>query len=165
MNRPFDKLILFFLNGMDNLRWKLIYREYRQKYNVADSFRFNGEGTHLYGAGQINLGANSYIGRNSSIQASRDCSVSIGKNCSISHYFMVYTENLEAQNFSRSHKIKKGSVTIGDRCWIGAYVFVKEGVHIGDNVVIGAHSVVTKDIPNFTVAIGSPAKVVKKIDS
>jgi acetyltransferase-like isoleucine patch superfamily enzyme len=45
---------------------------------------------------------------------------------------------------------------------IGAFTFICEGVHIGNNAVIGAHSVVTKDIPSNAVAVGVPAKVIKK---
>lgn len=55
-------------------------------------------------------------------------------------------------------------VTIGDDCWIGGNVTIMPGVTIGKGCTIGAGSVVTKDIPEFSVAIGSPAKVVKKVD-
>ncbi|MCD7782176.1 MAG: hypothetical protein LUG89_05730 [Methanosphaera sp.] len=53
-------------------------------------------------------------------------------------------------------------ITIGDRCWIGANAIICSGVTIGDNVVIGAESVVTRDIPSNTVAVGSPARVIKE---
>lgn len=53
------------------------------------------------------------------------------------------------------------SVSIGDNSWIGENVVVL-GAKIGRNCVIGANSVVTKDIPDFSVAVGSPAKVIKK---
>ena len=52
-------------------------------------------------------------------------------------------------------------VSIGDNCWLGENVVVL-GVKIGKNCVIGANSVVTKDIPDFSVAVGSPARVIKK---
>ena len=52
-------------------------------------------------------------------------------------------------------------VHIGKNCWLGAGVIVLPGVTIGDNTVIGAGSVVTKDIPDYSVAAGVPAKVVK----
>ncbi|MFD2601213.1 acyltransferase [Flavobacterium suzhouense] len=53
------------------------------------------------------------------------------------------------------------TVVIGDGCWLGENVCVI-GAKIGKNCVIGANSVVTKDIPDYSVAVGSPAKVIKR---
>lgn len=53
-------------------------------------------------------------------------------------------------------------VTIEDNVWIGEFVVVLPGVKIGRGAVIGAMSVVANDIPPFCVAIGSPARVIKK---
>ena len=55
-------------------------------------------------------------------------------------------------------------ITIGDNCWFGANVTVMPGVKIGSGCVIGAGSVVTKDIPDNSLAIGVPARVIKEID-
>ena len=55
-------------------------------------------------------------------------------------------------------------VRIGEGSWLGENVSVC-GASIGKHCVIGANSVVTKDIPDYCVAVGSPAKVVKKYDS
>lgn len=55
-------------------------------------------------------------------------------------------------------------VSIGDNTWIGEGVVIMPGVAIGRGCVIGAHSIVNKSIPDYTVAVGSPAKVVKKFD-
>lgn len=55
-------------------------------------------------------------------------------------------------------------VHIGKNCWIGAGVVIVPGVTIGDDVVIGAGSVVTKDIPSRVVAVGVPCKVLREID-
>lgn len=55
------------------------------------------------------------------------------------------------------------SVNIGRNCWLGAGVIVLPGVTIGDNSVIGAGSVVTKDIPSNVVAVGNPCRVLRKI--
>lgn len=54
-------------------------------------------------------------------------------------------------------------VHIGKNCWLGAGVIVLPGVTIGDNTVIGAGSVVTKDIPANVVAVGNPCKVLREI--
>lgn len=57
---------------------------------------------------------------------------------------------------------KLGKVTIGEDVWLGTNTIVLPGVTIGDGSVVGAGSVVTEDIPNYSVAIGAPAKIVKK---
>lgn len=54
-----------------------------------------------------------------------------------------------------------GPVTIGNDVWIGRRVIIMPGVTIGDGVIIGAGAVVTKDIPNYSLAGGVPAKVIK----
>ena len=56
-------------------------------------------------------------------------------------------------------------ITVGNDVWIGAGVSVLPGVTIGDNCVIGAGSVVTRDIPSNSVAVGNPCRVVKTIES
>ena len=54
-------------------------------------------------------------------------------------------------------------ITIGEDCWLGAGVIVCPGVTIGDRSIIGAGSVVVKDIPEDSVAVGNPARVIKKL--
>ena len=54
-------------------------------------------------------------------------------------------------------------ITVGDNVWIGAGVQVMPGVTIGNNVVIGGGSVVVKDIPDNSVAVGNPCKVIRQI--
>ena len=54
-------------------------------------------------------------------------------------------------------------VTIGDNVWVGGNTVICPGVHIGSNTVIGAGSVVTKDIPDWVVAAGNPCRVIRKI--
>lgn len=56
------------------------------------------------------------------------------------------------------------NLVIGDGTWIGTNVVIVGNIHIGKNCVIGANSVVTKDIPDYSVAVGIPAKVIRKYD-
>ena len=58
---------------------------------------------------------------------------------------------------------KSNPIKIGNNVWIASGVKIVKGVSIGDNCVLGAGSVVTKDIPNNSIAVGVPAKVIKKI--
>ncbi len=54
-------------------------------------------------------------------------------------------------------------ITVGNNVWIGANVTVLPGIHIGDNSVIGAGSVVTRDIPSGVIAVGNPCRVLREI--
>ncbi len=54
-------------------------------------------------------------------------------------------------------------MNIGNNVWIGGNAVICPGVHIGDNAVIGAGSVVTRDIPAWSVAAGNPCRVIRKI--
>jgi acetyltransferase-like isoleucine patch superfamily enzyme len=55
----------------------------------------------------------------------------------------------------------KGGIRIGDNCWIGANTVILDGVTIGHDVIIGAGSVVVKDLPPQAIALGNPAKIIK----
>lgn len=60
--------------------------------------------------------------------------------------------------------VPRGPVRIGDNVWLGVNCVVTGGVSIGDRAVIGANSVVTRDIPPATIAVGSPARVLRRIE-
>lgn len=141
-----------------------IYDSYRNKYQIDKTFNFNGEGTLMYGKGQIKIGKNSYIGRFSVIQVSENYFVEIGKNCSIGPFFKIWTETSNVDcDYSIVDKIKskKGNVIIKDFVWIGANVIISPGITIGYNSIIGANSVVTKDVPDFAIVGGVPAKIIR----
>ena len=59
---------------------------------------------------------------------------------------------------------KKGEIHIGKGCMIGMETMIMPGVTIGDGAIVGARSLVTKDIPAWTIATGNPARVVKNIE-
>lgn len=63
-----------------------------------------------------------------------------------------------------SQKLETSPVAIGDNSWIGVNVAILPGVKIGRNVVVGANSVVTGDLPDNCVAAGNPARVIKRYD-
>jgi len=63
-----------------------------------------------------------------------------------------------------NQRVVVAPVSIGDRVWLGEGVMVLKGVTIGEGAIVGAASVVTKDVPPFTIAVGSPARVVRRYD-
>ena len=90
--------------------------------------------------------------------------VTIGDNCQMAPNVAIYTAGHPLHPVSRNSLYEYGiSVTIGDNVWIGGNTVILPGVHIGSNTVIGAGSVVTKDIPDWVVAAGNPCRVIRKI--
>lgn len=105
-----------------------------------------GHFNHIYAVGEIEIGKNV-------LTADK---VFISDN---QHEFIDTTVPILSQGIRQLSKVK-----IGDGSWIGENVCIL-GASIGKNCVIGANSVVTKDIPDYCVAVGSPARVIKKFDS
>ncbi len=84
--------------------------------------------------------------------------VFIGPNCG----FYTSGHPLDSERRNKGLEFAK-PIKVGSNVWFGGNVIVLPGVKIGDNVVIGAGSVVTKDITSNTVAVGSPCKVIREI--
>lgn len=90
--------------------------------------------------------------------------VIIGDNCQLAPNVAIYTAGHPLHPDSRNSGYEYGiRVTIGDNVWVGGNTVICPGVKIGSNVVIGAGSVVTKDIPDWSIAAGNPCKVLRKI--
>ncbi len=94
--------------------------------------------------------------------------VFIGPNCSLVtpiHPFLPSERNLYLSEAGiMTDKEYSKPITIGSNCWLASNVTVIGGVSIGEGCVIGAGSVVTKDIPPHSLAVGNPCRVIRKID-
>lgn len=122
---------------------------------------------------RLKLGDNIQI--NDYVHLSAIESVEIGDNCLFASHVYISDnshgryeggENDSSPDVAPDHREYITSpVKIGKNCWLGEGVIVMPGVTIGDGCVIGAHSVVTKNIPAASIAVGSPARVVKKYDN
>jgi len=82
----------------------------------------------------------------------------IGPNVTIATAGHPITPDLRAKNYQYNMPVH-----IGKNCWLGAGVIVLPGITIGDNVVIGAGSIVTKDLPDNVVAVGNPCHVLRSV--
>lgn len=119
-----------------------------------------------WGEGQIRVGDNCHFGERNHITACK--SISIGNDV-ISGPNVLISDNARGKStledltiapFNRELK-SKGPVVIGDKVWLGQNSCILGGVTIGHNSVVGANSVVTHDVPPFSIAVGNPAKVIK----
>lgn len=90
--------------------------------------------------------------------------VTFGDNCMLGPNVAIYTAGHPLHPKTRNSGYEYGKpIVVGDNVWIGGNSVVCPGVHIGSNVVIGAGSVVTKDIPDWSLAVGNPCKVIRLI--
>jgi acetyltransferase-like isoleucine patch superfamily enzyme len=117
---------------------------------------------------QTNYGLNTHLGKDVFINMDctiLDCApVTIGDGTFIAPKVGIYTASHPIEAMPRSKWIELAKpVEIGKQCWICAGVTIRPGVKIGDRAVIGAGSVVTKDIPPDVLAYGNPCKVIKLI--
>lgn len=146
-----------------DLHWTHTTDTWRSRYDLDPGFRFNGQGSLLYGDGEIVAGPGSYIGWYSFVQAAAGHEVRIGRGCRISHGIRIYTStpDADADQLDPAAGTRSGNVVIGDGAWIGAGVYIGPGITIGENSVVGANSVVTRDVEPWTIVGGVPARFIR----
>ena len=115
-----------------------------------------------FGGAHVHFGSGVYA--NFGLTLVDDTYIYVGNNVMIGPHVTIAT----AAHPVSPEKRKKGlqynlPVRIGDNCWLGAGVIVLPGVTIGENTVVGAGSVVTKDLPANVVAVGVPCRVIREI--
>ena len=120
---------------------------------------------HSSEKGRLKIGNNTSIGEFNNIRAAGG-SIVIGNNCLISQFVTIVASN---HNIERGKNInvqgwgeKKTGVVIGNDVWIGANCVILPGVEIGNGCVVAAGSIVTKSIPENSIIMGAPGKVVKE---
>jgi acetyltransferase-like isoleucine patch superfamily enzyme len=116
--------------------------------------------------GRVRIGSGTYL--NIATMVACESLVEIGDHCMFangcfvtdaSHRFDDPEKPVPWQGFT-----SKGPTRIGDNVWCGAHVVVTTGVTIGERCVIGANSVVTRDLPAHSIAAGAPAKVLRQVE-
>ena len=116
--------------------------------------------------GRIRIGAGTFL--NIAVMVAAQNLVEIGDHCMFANGCFVTDANhrfddpgkpITWQGFTT-----KGPTRVGDNVWCGANVVITSGVTVGERCVIGANSVVTEDIPPFSIAAGAPAKVLRRVE-
>ena len=178
LERPFFKL-----NGIKmgkNVKligWPCIFRFPGSKIEIGDGCLIRSNfWSNLIGLYQRTIivakrGASIRIGKNVGISGSTVYAwngIEIGDNTLIGANCKILDSDLhpldvEARNANNWDEVKIAPIVIGKNCFIGCNTLILKGVHLGDGCVIGAGSVVTKDIPPDCVAAGNPARVIRKL--
>ncbi len=130
--------------------------------NAADDeFTFNQPFRCDYGK-QISIGKRFFANFNLTILD--EAKVTFGDDCFVGPNVSIYTACHSTDPTERNTRQEWAEpVSIGDNVWIGGSVTILPGVKIGNNVTIGAGSVVAGDIPSNSVAVGNPCKVIRKL--
>lgn len=127
-----------------------------------------GQNSFIYPCKFITLGDNTFIGRNVTISSSEsgNSPIILGKDVMITERVLILSGNHNYSDITipinQQGEGKQGEIIIEDNVWIGAGSIILTGVTIGEGSIVGAGSVVTKSIPEFSIAVGNPAKVIKK---
>jgi maltose O-acetyltransferase len=133
---------------------KVLFKHAGRNINIEKGAYF-GDGS------QIEIGDNSGIGINC-----RVCGpVKIGNNVMMGPEVIVLTVSHKSDRtdipMREQGHIEPEPVTIGDDVWIGTRVIIMPGITVGKGAIIGAASVVTKDVPEYSIVCGNPARVIK----
>lgn len=126
---------------------------------IGDYTRIN-----FYDVGKLIIGNGCYIGQRNSFLVGAD--IIINEGVLMASDICITSENHainpESSDGYGTQSLLTAPVEIGEGCWIGEKVIILPGVSIGKKSIVGAGSIVTKDIPEYSIAVGNPAKVIKR---
>lgn len=155
------------------------------RINASKGYVSIGEGSCIRGSieiqregAKIYIAQNCYLGDHSRIWAAQN--ITIGNNVLIAHNVNIFDNNTHPIDYLERRKdfdnivhhgkfenfktLKSSPISICNDAWIGCNCIILKGVNIGDGAIIAAGSVVTKNVPAFTLAAGNPAKIIRKIE-
>ncbi len=144
--------------------------------SIGENCLIEGVLTTYKASARITVGKHVFIGKNSILGCAEK--IEIGNNVLISFDCVIQDTDTHSTNYLLRRKdttdwlegtknwdnIPSQPIRIGNDAWIGARVIILKGITIGEGAIIGAGSVVTKDVAPFTVVAGNPAKFIKAIE-
>jgi len=164
------------LLALHHKRREEIRREFSRSLPLADElvdrwerarFLGFGEGASVYDSalvlGEVKAGRYTWVGPGCILDGSGG--LEIGDYCSIAAGVHVYShDTVEWALSGGKHPPKRSYTRIGHACYIGPNSIVSAGVTIGDHCLVGALSLVNRDLPDFTVAAGTPARIIGRVE-
>lgn len=135
-----------------------------QSFYLGDESTIEDFCTVNNGVGPVHIGARTRIGLGSVLIGP----VSIGNDVRIAQNVVLSGLNHSYEDITKpisQQGVTTKPIAIADETWVGANVFVSAGVSIGRHCVIAGGSVVTKDVPDYSIVVGNPGKVIKQYDA
>jgi len=148
-------------NGQIDYDRIIIQLGYRSTITLGNN-TFIGPGVRIIigQEGKVSIGKNTFITSNTKIFCKK--SIEIGDDCSISWGIEIMDSDFHTVIVGTDEIVKTKPIKIGDHVWIGSGAKIIKCVNIGNNSIIAANAVVTKDVPNNCIAAGNPAMIIKK---
>lgn len=149
----------------------------KEKIQVGKKSRITGDLILVGNGGEIKIGDYCYIGAHSKIWSAEK--ITIGDRVLISHNVNIHDNISHSLNAVERHEdfvcfventipktynLRAQEIIIEDDAWIGFNATVMKGVTIGKGAIVGANTMITKDVPPYAVVVGNPAKVIKQTD-
>lgn len=174
-----------FLRQLKRYCWKRSFRHFGSKSYINHPLKIDGPSNIIIN-NHVFIGYRTWLAA-LPLTGEKECSLLIEDNCTIGNFNHIYctkrirlekgvltadkvyiSDNLhdykDIHTFIKDQPIiQKGEVVIGEGSWLGENVCVL-GAKIGKHCVVGSNSVVTKDIPDYCVVVGIPAKIIKRYD-
>lgn len=171
----FDRLLVKTLLRLIRILFRYKKSQYNRVVSLGDLFidrtekaKFLGfgEGTTIYDSslviGDVKVGRNTWIGPYTLLDGSDG--LEIGDYCSISAGVHIYTHDTVKWALSGGKaEYERASVRIGNCCYMGPQTIISKGVKIGNHCLIGANSLVTSNLDDYSIAAGSPCKVIGQV--
>lgn len=137
-------------------------KEYRRRFRIHQTARL-GYLPHIIFKGNIEIGPHSYF-NSGRISSGQNSEVKIGEWCAIGYNVNIHAITHDPESATGPEDQRpaiEGSIIIGDHVWIGSNAFIRPGINVGKNSVIGVNSVVTRDVPENAIVGGIPAKIIR----
>lgn len=150
------RVIDLFPNFIRNLIFKIIFKKFGNKSYID-------YGSYVRYCNKVSVGNNTSINRNCRIFASfhiKDAEIYIGNNVAIGPGVTLFGAGHDYSEYSLPDNAE--NIIINDYVWIGGNSTILQGVEIGEGAVVGANSVVTKNVEPYSIVVGNPAKFIKK---
>lgn len=140
---------------------ELILSDYSHFRINGDVLLYEGCCIKIGKSAKLVLGDKVYLNRSVSIDCHQE--ILIGNFCAIAENVQILDSDMHTITYSNQITSKHTQpIVIGNRVWIGRNAIILKGVSIGDGAIIGAFSVVTKDVPSKCIVAGNPARIIKE---
>jgi acetyltransferase-like isoleucine patch superfamily enzyme len=154
--------ILIIKNDVKFNNLKINFLANNSRIEIASSCQLKGA-LIVVGGGHIYIGSRTKFNKPCRVHAGEGRTISIGSNCLLANVRFRTSDSHSIIDLNSQLRINPGAdIKVGDRVWIAEDVSIYKGVTIGSGSIVGSHAVVVRDVPENSLAVGIPARTVKR---